>query len=423
MISKIKSYFSSSEKKIFFNFAFSSFVKTIILAITNIVILRWVSPAEIGIYNSFNVLIAYSFFMQLGVFTGLNREIPYLFGQGKEDEVHELVKTGISYAKILSFSSFFIGFIVFIFTYYLAVLNKNEIKMFLVIIFLISFSFYQNYLNVTFRTSKNFNILARINHASSLVMIFSMLLVYFFSYNGLVLFYFVNAFVFLLLTHLYRPFKLKSEFSKDSFKRLMKVGIPIFAWGYLQQISKTFNRMILLAVGTVYLVGIFSPATAVFTAIAFLPTTIAQFLYPKFSYLYGKYDDTKILIPYVNKIYLLSILLIPPTIIFGYTLIPWAINSYFPKYSEGILATQLFLISGVININTISINIFYSIGNKRSVSIYTITKTALMFICPICCLPFFSPLTAISIGTLIGFVITSSFAYYLLINTLNGRYR
>lgn len=414
--------FFSKEKITFFNFAFSSFIKTVMLAITNIIILRWVSPEEIGIYNSLNVLIAYSFFVQLGIFTGLNREIPYLFGQGKEEEAHELVKTGISYAKILSISSLVLGLLISIFIYCMGYLGLKEMKMLIAIIFLISFSFYQNYLNVTYRTSKSFDILSRINHVSSLVIILSLSLVYFFAYNGLVLFYFVNAFVFLLLTHLYRPFKLKPHLTKKSFKHLMKIGVPIFVWGYLQQITKTFNRMILLAVGTVYLVGLFSPATAIFTAIAFLPTTIAQFLYPKFSYLYGKHNDPKILIPYVNKIYLFSILLIIPTLIVGYTFIPWAINSYFPKYSEGILATQLFLISGVININTISINIFFSIGNKKSVSLYTLTKTALMFLCPVCCLPFFSPLTAISVGTLIAFVITSIFAYYLLINTLNGRF-
>ncbi len=417
-LSKIK---LTKEKTVFFNFALSSFIKTLILAVTNVIILKWVSPNEIGIYNSFNVLIAYTFFLQLGVFTGLNREIPFLFGQNKENEAKELVKTGISYAKALSSGTLILGLIITLLIYFFGKMGEHEIKMLLVIVFLISFSFYQNYLNVTYRTSKSFDTLSKINHVSSFFMILSLSFVYFFNYNGLLIFYFSNAFIFLILTHIFRPFKLKANFSKESFRKLMKVGVPIFAWGYLQQVTKTFNRMILLAIGSVYLVGLFSPATAVFTAIAFLPGTISQFLYPKFSYLYGKHQDKKILIPYVNKIYLASIILLIPTIIFSIFFIPWAIELYFPKYIEGTLATQLFLISGVINTNTICINIFYSIGNKKAVSIYSILKVILMFVFPIICLPFFSPLTAVSVGTLIGFVITSILAYYLLIKTLNDR--
>ncbi len=415
--------FFSAERSVFLRFSLSTFIRTFSLAISGLIIMTWIKPEEMGIYNSYNILIAYSFFLQLGIFNGLNRQIPFLLGQGKEDEVLKLATASLSFAKLLSFSFFILGLIVFAVLWFFGDLPLKESKMLLVIVILTAISFYQNYLNVTYRSQKHFKVLSKINNISSLLIFVSLAMVYFFAYDGLVLYYLFNGIFFLLLTHFYRPYKINAKFSFPELKKLVAIGMPIFALGYLQQISKTFNRLILVAIGSVYLVGLFSPASAIYSAITFLPSTIAQFLYPKFSYLYGKHNDKKMLIPYVNKIYLLSAVLMIPTLLFCYFALPWAFERFVPKYVAGTFAAQIFLICGVINITSITINIFYSIGNKKSVTFYTFIKLILMFCLPLACTFFMKPLEAVSIGTLAASICTAALGYILLIKTLNGNHR
>lgn len=411
--------FISPEKIVFFHFSASTFLRTFALAVSGLIVMTWISPKEMGIYNSFNILITYSFFLQLGIFNGLNRQVPFLLGQDKAGEASRLASVSLSFARVLSFSFLFLGSIAYVVLLFNGKLSSSELKMLAIMVVLTSSSFYQNYLNVTYRTLKNFKVLSRINNISSLLIIVSLSLVYFFGYNGLVLYYLVNGLVMLALTHHYRPYKIKAEWSVAELKKLVSIGLPIFILGYLQQITRTFNRLILILFGSVYLVGLFSPASAIYSAVFFLPSTLAQFLYPKFSFIYGKYGDKKLLIPYVNKIYLLSCVLIVPTILVAFFVLPWAFEKYIPDYIKGIFAAQVFLICGVIDITTISINVFYSIGDKKPVIYYTIVKMALMFLVPLAASLFFDILTAVALGTLISTIISSIFGYILLIKTLH----
>lgn len=417
--SKYTAYINA-EKIVFLQFSISTFLRTVALAISGLVIMRWIKPEQMGIYNSYNILITYSFFLQLGVFNGLNRQIPFLIGQKNEEEALKLTSASLAYAKILSFSVLIIGILVSFVLMQFFSISQEKLVMLMAIFGLTSISFYQNYLNVTYRALKHFKVLSVINNVTSALIFLSLALVYFFSYNGLVLYYVINGLVYLILTHLYRPYKINSVFSFYQLKNLVIIGMPIFSFGYMLQITRSFNRLILVMLGSVYVVGLFSPASAIYSSIYFLPTTIAQFLYPKFSYLYGKHNDKKMFVPYVNKIYILSTVLIIPTLLVSYLVLPWAFHQFIPEYTAGIFASQMFLICGVIDITTITINIFFSIGDRRTVLIYTLIKMALMFFVPLIFSIFFEILTAVALGTTLSTLSSAIIGYILLIKTLNA---
>jgi len=408
------------EKIVFFQFSVSTFLRTFALAISGLVIMRWIKPEQMGIYNSYNILITYSFFLQLGIFNGLNRQIPFLLGQNNEEEALKLTSASLSYAKILSLSVLIIGALVSLVLIQFFTISEEKLKMLMAIFALTSISFYQNYLNVTYRSVKHFKTLSVINNVTSALTFVSLALVYFFSYNGLVLYYLINGLAYLILTHLYRPYKIKSSFSFPELKKLVIIGMPIFSFGYMLQITRSFNRLILVMLSSVYVVGLFSPASAIYSSVYFLPTTIAQFLYPKFSYLYGKHNNKKMFVPYVNKIYLLSAVLIIPTLLVSYLVLPWAFHKFIPQYTAGIFASQMFLICGVIDITTITINIFFSIGDKKTVLVYTLIKMALMFFVPLIFSRFFEILTAVAMGTMLSTLLCAIMGYILLIKTLNA---
>ena len=421
MIKKLISIKNNKEKKILIKYSLSSFLKTFFQVITGIILIKWIQPSEIGIYNSYSIVIAYSFFLQLGIFNGLNRQIPYLLGKNDHDAANKLIYASNKFAILLSASFFIISTIVFISCLIFFNLNFITVSSVSIIILISSTSFYQNFLNVIYRSNQHFNILSNINIVCSIFMAITLFPVKKFGYNGLLFYYLSNHFLNLILMYLYRPYKKIGAETNilKSLKELFKIGFPIFIYGYLHQISKTFNRLILISFGSIHLVGVFAPASAIFSSISFLPGTVAQFLYPKFSYLYGKHNNKLIFVPYVRKIYLVTMILFVPSIFVAIFILPFSIRYFLPEYKEGIFSAQLFFLSGVINISSITINIFYSIGNKISIRYYTIIKLILMLTVPLILLIFYPTLQAVSIGTFVASILISITGYFLLSKTLN----
>ena len=61
--------------------------------VTGIVVLRHLAPAETGLLNNLAVIPAYLAFLQLGVFSGLSRELPFHRGAGEHARAQRLVTT------------------------------------------------------------------------------------------------------------------------------------------------------------------------------------------------------------------------------------------------------------------------------------------------------------------------------------------
>ena len=45
---------------------------------------RWTAPEEFGVWNALQLLLLYGIVVMLGVPNGMNRQVPYLCGQGRE---------------------------------------------------------------------------------------------------------------------------------------------------------------------------------------------------------------------------------------------------------------------------------------------------------------------------------------------------
>jgi hypothetical protein len=107
-----------------------------------------------------------------------------------------------------------------------------------------------------------------------------------------------------------------------------------------------------------------------------------------------------------------------PVVFLVWLLFPVMFKFFLPDYVAGIHAAQLLVLSGVIDITTIAVNIFYSVGIKRAVAIYTIVRFMIMLVAPLICLLFCEPLIAVSLGTLLATILSAMLSYFLLIKNL-----
>ena len=357
MIRYSKKIISSFSNKAALLFSSSSIILSVVKLISGIVIIKWVIPEDIGIWNSISLIQSYVAILQLGILSGLNRELPFFIGKGQHDYIIKLAETTNAFINYLNYGLLSLCLLASAYVYFFV---SDDIKLLFGIIsigIIIVTGFYSTFLNVTYRANHEFIKLSKIQLYTSAVTLITIFLPYYWDYYGFV---FRTVLIGLFTTtavYISRPIKVKPKFDKSSFKDLIKTGLPIYAFGYLDDLSKTFNRIILLTVGGVVVVGYYSPALAILTGIGMLPSAIGQYIYPQMSYNLGKFNDAKKLWKWVWKSAFAMLLVGLPLAIAGWFLLPVFIERFFPNYIPGIFASQMALIAGVFDSAVIGVNV------------------------------------------------------------------
>ena len=84
-----------------------------------ILIMRWLQPSELGLWNAVSIFQAYVPFFQFGIQSGLNRDLPILLGEKNNVKAEELVANAKGFAYILSIVFILLGFLLSSFFYLL----------------------------------------------------------------------------------------------------------------------------------------------------------------------------------------------------------------------------------------------------------------------------------------------------------------
>lgn len=415
--------FKSESKKTALFFSVSSSIKTIGSIIGGIIVIKWIDPEKIGLWQSLMIASPYVFIFQFGIMNGLNRELPFLMGSGKEEEANNLASSAQSYAFIIMGIVFVLGVGVCFFHWIINGFQPLFQFSLLGVTIIISLGFYHNYLAVTFRAEKAFKRLAKVYLIQFFVILLSLFFVYYQNYYGLIIYYVLCEISLTLLMHSVRPVVVKPKFNIIYLKKLVKVGLPIFSMGYLQQISKSFSRLLLIYSGGTISVGLYAPATAISNAIIMLPNILSQYMYPKMSFIYGKTKDTILLWNLVKKITISFLIISSIIAIPMWYIIPYIIEDFFPKYSNGILPAQLSLISVVFSGTMISTNSLYSIKAYKEMLIITITKLLAFFGFPFICIYFYEPLIGVALGNVFASILTFIISLWIMYVVLFKRAR
>lgn len=391
-------------------FSISSLLYSISLMFTNFMVIKWIPPVEMGLWNTFLIITSYSFILQLGVLNGLNRELPYFLGKNDINRSSSLASTGLFVATAATIIALLLSIISILYIIYFYPLDIFTVYTLISVAFLVVIYFYQNYLIVTYRTNGAFMKLAKVYLLNSLIIILSLVLVWQYKYSGFLIRVVLLSLILTLGLHIFRPLKdTKPKYNKNSFLLLIKTGAPLFLAGYIAGLSKTLNRVFLANFVGILYVGYYSPALAILVVMNLFPAQIAQYLYPQMSYEYGKTGDKQKLWKWVWKSALGLIALLTPFGIIAWYIVPLAINAFFPDYAEGIFAAQLAIISGIISGSLVGLNVLNSIKAFKTIFSINVTKLllniALMYLGVI----YFEPLTGVALG-----LVLSDLLYFLL---------
>lgn len=398
-------------------FTSSAVILNISSLVSGFLVYRWIDPYYVGIWQTMMLVQTYSAFLRLGVINGMNRELPFFMGKGNLQQAHKCAETAqyFSLANIIIFVALAIPAMFFVklrIDWYFPVISIGAV---------ICLNFYSAYLAGTFRANADFEILSYIQFSDSAFRIISLALVYFYGFKGYCLREVSIALLITVITHLFRPIKVKPVFDWAIFKTLLKTGLPIFAGSYLFNIFNTLPRLLLIKHGSVEMLGLYAPVLTIIGAMGVVPDSIGTYFYPKMSFQLGSDNDTKKIWEKSLKSHLFLLAIGIPLAIVGYLCIPYIIDTYLPKYLRTKDIINLGLIAGVFFSFKFGYTILVTLKSWLYMSIYVILFGIFQYFIPTIMLKYYDPLKAVVLGQMTSFaamyVISLATNYFATHNT------
>jgi O-antigen/teichoic acid export membrane protein len=329
------------------------------------IVLRWIAPEDIGLWQSLLLVGTYSSFVQAGVFNGLNRELPYRLGKGDSSAL-AFVATCQSFALILG-GLLVTGGVLTVF-----VVEQSQVRWALAAVFVgVASSTYQQFLGATYRARQAFRKLSHIVVAETVMALVTLPVVYYLKYPGLAVRFAVLAVFSAIMRHHWRPFRVPVSLDPRVLLELMKTGVPLFAFGYVASIAATLPRVVLLHEGNVQMVGLYAPVAATMSIMIVVPSAMAQYIYPRMSYMLGNSGNRHKVWNLAWRTSIYSVLISTPVIAVIYIAMPWVIEKFLPEYSYGVNAIGWALMGGVFQGALISVNALNSLKAWKWMAMYT----------------------------------------------------
>lgn len=378
----------------FFGYATSSLLLQVTAIGSAIVIMRHVPPALLGIWQVLVLVHVYGEVINLGISRGLNRELPYALGQGDGARAEALAATAQGHALVTGA----IG-LSGLLTYVLVCRPPGVWMLGLVCMALIWLaSSYRSYLAVTFRSRTEFRRLSRVQFAEAGLQVISLALVVRFGFEGTVVRYALVALVTVWLLHCIRPFRIGPTLRWRDFKLLLGTGLPLYASAYLVTAAMSFEQTILLRRGSVELVGLYAPVSAIVSTMVALRTSMTSYAFPRLVYGMGRGADLARVRRRAFQIMGVSIAASVPLVVVGWFAVPVLIRSVFPAYAPALAACQVALLSGMFIAANATAMSLYALKAWKAIAAYTTAYVALRWFMPNYFVARMEPLQGVVVG-------------------------
>ena len=234
-------------------FSSASAVFSATSGLLNVIIIRWVAPEDIGLWQHplrRHILQTYSILIQSGVLNGLNRELPFLVGARQEALATRLAQTAQGVALAGSTALLAVGVVA------VMVVRGPRLQLTVAVTAVLSaIALYRNYLTVTYRAGQSFEALAKVLVLETLLAVATVPLVFLLGYYGLLGRLLLLGVAGAALAYRARPMRINPRLIWRDVWTLMRVGVPVFTFGYIWSANQTLPRLILLSRGGTTLVG------------------------------------------------------------------------------------------------------------------------------------------------------------------------
>jgi O-antigen/teichoic acid export membrane protein len=373
----IKKFDKHSTSSMILYLSSAQMISNVVRIISGILVARFVLPEMLGTFNGIGIIIGYLPILQFGVMNGLNRELPYCFGKGEFEKAKE-------YASISQFWELSLSVLAFLVLTFFAVYYLLQSK------YLYSAGFFtyalssihhyygMNYLQILFRTNRDFNKLSNITLIISIISLVTVLLVWKWQFYGLCMRSVTIISVELFFLWRWKPLSVFPKMDYRIIKEIVKVGLPIFIVGIVFALWGTAQNTLVLKLGGAEQFGFFALALMIESSMGVVVYSVSQVIYPKMAFEYGAGKGVHELLKLSFKPIIFVFILLVPSIIVVWYILPDVINWLLPRYMNGVDAARWTMLLLLISIWGVNNNIF-AVLNKQKDFLYSIVIGMIIF--------------------------------------------
>ena len=323
-------------------YTFGTVISQVIGIATSIAMRRFLTPEMMGIWTTFLVVLNYSLFAELGIFTALEVKIPYLRGKNINDDIQKIRDTAFTFAAAISF---IIILILLAASFILKGKTPDSVVLGIrVISLIIAATFFYNLYVVMLRADKKFFLLTKMVVFNSLVtLLFVASLTYAFKLKGI---YFATLFATaasLIYIKFSAKYSLKLYFNADLARSLYKIGLPIFVAGLMYTVFLSVDKIMIIRMIGAKELGFYSIAILALTYTQSFPKLFSIVLFPTMQEEFGKSDSRERILSYIKKAIFIMAYALPALLILAYFGIPVLVHYILPKYTLGIDSMKILL--------------------------------------------------------------------------------
>lgn len=334
-ISKYKSDIIYTTSNVFVQF--SGFV-------SSIVAVAYISPENMGIYQSVLLLLFYMNFLHLGVFQGLNRNISFHSAKNQANVVQEQVNTSYSVAVVVSAIGGFVGLLLLIHEF---LHERNTFFLLAIILLVLNLLLipFKTHFEATFRSSSQFGLLGKIIYKENLVFLVTSFLPIIIGYYGKITSDCIKIIYSFYLRSKNITLKATGAGNKDQLYDLLKIGFPILISTYLWSLFLIADQTFISYTFPKVELGYYTLSKLITTSTMIIPNATNALLYPKMSRAYAETNRISCLRVYVKKTLMINTIILAPFLVISYIFIDDLVLNLFPRYSPGIPAAKVSIIS------------------------------------------------------------------------------
>jgi O-antigen/teichoic acid export membrane protein len=323
-------------------------LSTVLRMAGGLIVARLVLPPVLGLFNGISLVLGYTRFLQLGIFNGLNRELPYYVGRGDRERVNELASA--AQAWFIALGSLIGLALLAIAAWYEFAGRLESASGWATNAVMAMVLFYGTmYLQATYRTAHDFARLSVANVLQNSLALVLVCLVALLGFQGLCLRTTLAAVVSLALLHYWRPIRVRPRWNLRHLKHLFLIGLPIFGVGELYAYWSTLEGTLVIKYLGTTAMGLYAMVVVAGSTIELIPLSVSQVLYPRMAQEFGRTGQIRGLLRPTLKPMILAASGVAPLIVLGWFLAEPLTQRITPNYVAAVPAMRWSLLPPLIS--------------------------------------------------------------------------
>lgn len=354
-------------------------VSPIIGLIASLVAAKFLLPAELGGIQSVMLLAGYLAYLDLGVTSGLFRNIPLYVGRGESARVQPLVDASWMVTKLVAFVG--LGVAAGVMAWSFAV-RRDPLMGWASLglaAYLVAAPF-DTFFTILFRGMQQFHLLGRRLHWKNMVQAVTTVFPALWGPGGLIAKNILLPIAGACLLRPGLPFNLGRAGRWADALHLSKVGLPILGVNLLTSFLMVADRSVVAVFLGTEAVGHYALATLILAGLPVLPAALGAILYPRAAHDFGRAGSSRALRKFFWVSFLFNLGVMIPASLLCYWLLGPLTRRFLPEYTSGIPAAELTALGSVFLLYVGQANILVVVRRNFLFGVFLATSIAIVWL-------------------------------------------